>query len=104
MIESTANQLRGKSKNFLVHYIINLVRINEELQEKIDKISIPIEPPVKPENYVKIKDLIYIYNAGYMRGHTDTVESNYSDLRSSEMDNFHYEEVSEIIEENNFSV
>ena len=39
---------------------------------------------------------IRIYNSGYMAGHHDTVEGQFTDIHSSEMANYHADEVSEL--------
>jgi len=40
-----------------------------------------------------------LYNSGYRRGHHDTVESGYVDIHHSDMDSYHENEVSEIVED-----
>jgi hypothetical protein len=40
---------------------------------------------------------IRIYNSGYMAGHHDTVEGQFTDIHRSDMATYHAEEVSELI-------
>jgi len=47
------------------------------------------------ENLKKL--LITIYNCGYHAGHHDTVESQYVDIFSCDMDSYHGEVVEELI-------
>lgn len=62
-----------------------------------------LDAVVKPATCEKA-DLAYFYNAGYMAGHHDTVEAQYTDLHPSDMDNYHDEIIDEIIEERKLSV
>ena len=43
--------------------------------------------------------LVLLYNQGYLAGHHDTVESQYSHILSEDMYSFHADVVAEILEE-----
>lgn len=45
------------------------------------------------------KLMIHIYNSGYHAGHHDTVEGGYSNIFPCDMETYHEEVVSELIEE-----
>ncbi len=45
------------------------------------------------------KALILLYNNGYMRGHHDTVESQFTDIHHSDMNSYHEDVVDDIIAE-----
>ena len=40
---------------------------------------------------------VYAYNSGYRAGHHYTVEGGYVDIRSSDMNTYHAEEVAELL-------
>jgi hypothetical protein len=46
------------------------------------------------------KQAVFIFNAGYSRGHESTVEGNYVHVYQSDIDSFHEEDVAEIMNEN----
>ena len=45
--------------------------------------------------------LVLLYNQGYLAGHHDTVESQYTHIYSEDMDSFHADIVAEILEVDN---
>jgi hypothetical protein len=66
------------------------------------KESFPVDKSVKPATCKA--DLIYLYNAGYMRGHHDTVESQFTDIHHTDMDSYNEDIINEIIDERKLSV
>ena len=64
------------------------------------------QPPAKAPQIQPATDtaqdmrlLCRIYNTGYHAGHHYTVESGYTDIHASDMENYHSEEVQEIVED-----
>ncbi len=43
--------------------------------------------------------MIHLYNSGYHAGHNDTVEGQYIDICTQDMDTYHEEIVCELVEE-----
>lgn len=48
---------------------------------------------------IEIEKIIHIYNSGYHAGHHDTVEGQYTDILSCDMDTYHEDVVRGLIEE-----
>lgn len=57
-----------------------------------------LTPQKDPEELHPIYRLAMLcYNSGYKAGHHDTVEATYVDIHWSDMENYHEEEVEEIL-------
>ena len=55
--------------------------------------------PICSVGSITLADLVRIHNAGYHRGHHDTVEAGYADIHRDDEATYHEEEVSELLAE-----
>ena len=55
--------------------------------------------PICSVGSITLSDLVRIYNAGYHRGHHDTVEAGYADIHQDDEATYHEEEVTELLAE-----
>jgi hypothetical protein len=58
-----------------------------------------MKDPQEEEISALIRMAMYLYNRGYNSGHHDTVEGKYGTVHHCDMENYHEEEVREIVQD-----
>jgi len=76
-----------------------LDRLASKIVDSSDKVRVerPIEAITIP--FLELKEIIKIYNLGYLSGHHDTVEGVCTPICYEDLDQYHSEEVTELLED-----
>lgn len=93
----------------LVGYFCHLSNYIGDYSGATQEAACDLEPGQEDEFLIALKrmaisfekDIVHIYNSGYMHGHNDTVDGVFVPICTEDFEEYHKDEVTELIEELN---